>query len=361
VTLLNLTEPPERPLRVVAIGGGTGLSTLLRGLKQYAPVRDRRKSTRPDAGTDRRLASAAHLIGELAAVVTVTDDGGSSGRLREDLNILPPGDIRNCMVALSEDEHLLAQLFKYRFDHGELEGHSFGNLFLAALCHVTGDFAQAVQTSSQILAIRGRIFPATTENVTLAAKMDDGSLVLGETNITKSRQTIVELMLDPAEVDPLPETLEAIANADLITLGPGSLYTSLVTNLLVRGIPEALAASRATKVFICNLMTQANESLGLTASQHIEKIHAHARGAGGQLFDYALINTASISPATLAQYAREGQEPIVGDLDQIRQLGVEPVTGNFLHEGEVLRHDYDLVTRTLLSLCLSRVTAAQQA
>jgi len=341
----------ERPLRVVAIGGGTGLSTLLRGLKRHVPVRDRRRSVRASTSVA-EAHSKHHPIGELAAVVTVTDDGGSSGRLRDELNILPPGDIRNCMVALSEDEHLLAKLFKYRFDQGELQGHSFGNLFLAALCHVTGDFAQAVQTSSQILAARGRIFPATNVNVTLAAQMDDGSTVLGETNITRSPQTIVELKLSPSEVDPLPETLEAIANADLITIGPGSLYTSLITNLLVRGIPEAIAASRACRVFVCNLMTQANESLGLTASQHIEKILAHARGH--QLFDYALINTEPISPATLAKYAREGQEPIANDLERICQLGVEPITGNFLHEGEVLRHDQDRVTEVLLSLCDAR-------
>lgn len=356
--LLHRTETIDRPLRVVAIGGGTGLSTLLRGLKQFAPVRDRRRAHRHEVSTEHRTGTS-HLIGELSAVVTVTDDGGSSGRLREDLNILPPGDIRNCMVALSEDEHLLAQLFKYRFDQGELQGHSFGNLFLAALCHVTGDFAQAVQTSSHILAIRGRIFPATTSNVTLTARMDDGSLVRGETSITQSKRTIEELRLDPPEVDPLPETLEAIANADLITLGPGSLYTSLITNLLVRGIPEAISASRATRVFICNLMTQANESLGLTASQHIEKILSHA-GDVGKLFDYALINTAPISAPTLEKYAREGQEPIVADLDRIRQLGVEPITGNFLHEGEVLRHDYDEVAKTLLALCLKRLIAPQQ-
>jgi uncharacterized cofD-like protein len=360
VSLLKPNSPIERPLRVVAIGGGTGLSTLLRGLKQYVPVQDRRRRSRMEAAVTAPPGTSSHLIGELTAVVTVTDDGGSSGRLREDLNILPPGDIRNCMVALSEDEYLLSRLFKYRFNQGELDGHSFGNLFLAALSHVTGDFAQAVQTSSQILAIRGRIFPATTENVTLAAHMDDGSTVSGETSITRSRKNIVELSLIPAEVHPLPETLDAIANADLITLGPGSLYTSLITNLLVQGIPEAIAASPATRVLLCNLMTQANESLGLTASQHIEKILHHAGGAE-KLFDYALINTAPISPNTLAQYAREGQEPIVSDLDRIRQLGVKPVTGNFLHEGEVLRHDYDLVAKTLLELCLSRSATAQHA
>ena len=262
------------------------------------------------------------------------------------------------MVALSEDEHLLSKLFRYRFDQGELEGHSFGNLFVAALSNITGDFAQAVQMSSQILAARGRIFPATNTNVTLTAQMDDGSVVRGETNITASKQNIVELGLEPATADPLPETLEAIANADLITLGPGSLYTSLITNLLVRGIPEALAASPATKVFICNLMTQANESLGLTASQHIEKISQHCRSADSPIFDYALINTEPISALRLEQYAREGQEPIEADLDLIRALGVEPVTGNFVHEGDVLRHDHDRVTETLLALALSRASPA---
>jgi uncharacterized cofD-like protein len=291
-------------------------------------------------------------------VVTVTDDGGSSGRLREDFKMLPPGDIRNCLVALSEDEHLLSRLFQYRFEHGELEGHSFGNLFVAALSHITGDFAQAVQMSSQILAARGKIYPATNTNVTLAADMDDGSLVRGETNITKSKRSIVELRLEPELADPLPETLEAIANADLITLGPGSLYTSLITNMLVRGIPEALAASRATKVFVCNLMTQANESLGLTASEHIEKIMQHAGSVTVPIFDYALINTGQISAIRLEQYAREGQQPIEADLDRVRALGVEPVTGNFVHEGDVLRHDYDLLAERLLGLGLERPLAA---
>jgi uncharacterized cofD-like protein len=267
--------------------------------------------------------------------------------------MLPPGDIRNCMVALSEDEHLLSRLFQYRFEQGELQGHSFGNLFLAALNGISGDFAQAVQTSSQILATRGRIYPATTANATLTAQMDDGSVVRGETNITASKRSIVELMLDPPAVDPVPETLAAIAQADLITLGPGSLYTSLITNLLVRGVPEAMACSKAVRVYVCNLMTQANESLGLTASQHIEKILNHCGGARGQrLFDYALINTAPIRPETLAQYAREGQEPIAADLDRVRALGVEPIAGNFVHEGEVLRHDYEAVARKLMELAL---------
>jgi uncharacterized cofD-like protein len=361
-------------LRVVAIGGGTGLSTLLRGLKHYvpAPSASRRatdlsqhsRSGTPPAPVlrhpvERRGQSAVHnlpcVIRDLAAIVTVTDDGGSSGRLREDLKMLPPGDIRNCMVAVSEDEHLLARLFQYRFHQGDLEGHSFGNLFLAALSDITGDFAQAVQMSSQILATRGRIYPATNTNVTLAAQMDNHSIVRGETNITASPHRIVELMLEPHDAEPLPGTLDAIANADLITLGPGSLYTSLITNLLVRGIPESIAASKAVRVYVGNLMTQANESLGLTASQHIEKILQHCNGAAHSrtIFDYALINTAPISPTLLRRYALEGQTPIEADLDRIRALGVEPIAGNFVHEGDLLRHDPDRVTQALLNLAIA--------
>jgi uncharacterized cofD-like protein len=339
--------PDPKQLRVVAIGGGTGLSTLLRGLKRFVATPAGSLSVIEPGCKDLPC-----LIRELSAIVTVTDDGGSSGRLREDLNMLPPGDLRNCLVALSEDEHLLSRLFQYRFSQGDLDGHSFGNLFLAALTGITGDFAAAVQTSSQILATRGRIYPSTTANATLSARMDDGSLVQGETNITASKRSIAELMLSPADAGPLPETLDAIATADLITLGPGSLYTSLITNLLVRGIPEAIAASSATRVYICNLMTQANESLGLTASQHIEKIFDHAGGA--RIFDYALVNTAPILPATLEQYARFDQLPIEPDLDRIRALGVEPITGNFVHEGEVLRHGYDHVAETVLHLALKR-------
>jgi uncharacterized cofD-like protein len=361
----NLADSKEKELRVVAIGGGTGLSTLLRGLKRYVVTPDRRRGIRiggapaPQAPAPVPCPSLRCIVRQLSAVVTVTDDGGSSGRLRDDLKILPPGDIRNCMVALSEDEHLLSKLFQYRFEHGDLEGHSFGNLFVAALSHITGDFAQAVQMSSQILAARGKIFPSTNANVRLAAQLDDGSVVRGETNITASKRSIVELRLEPATADPLPETLEAIANADLITLGPGSLYTSLITNLLVRGIPEALAASRATKVFVCNLMTQANESLGLTASQHIEKIMQHAAvGTRSPIFDYALINTGLISAVQLEKYARLGQQPIEADLKRIRALGVEPITGNFVHEGDLLRHDYDCLAERILTLGLERLATA---
>jgi uncharacterized cofD-like protein len=356
-----ITTPLRRSsLRVVAIGGGTGLSTLLRGLRRYAPSP---QTTEPDSAT------IPSLISDLAAVVTVTDDGGSSGRLRRHFNMLPPGDLRNCMVALADDEALLSRLFRHRFSSaraaaangngdgenvGSLEGHSFGNLFVAALAEITGDFAQAIKLSSQVLATRGHIYPATTTNVTLSARMDDGSIVEGETNITASRHRICELTLDPAGAEPLPETLDSIARADLITLGPGSLYTSLITNLLVKGIPEALAEARGLRVFICNLMTQSNESLGLTASEHIEKIYEHvARKHNGQgIFDYALVNTAPVSETLLRNYAREGAAPILPDIERIEALGVRVIPGNFAAEGDTLRHNADLVADVLLHLGL---------
>ncbi len=323
---------------MVALGGGTGLSTLLRGLKHRVPH---------GAGL-LEVPARAPLIADLTAVVTVTDDGGSSGRLRRDFNMLPPGDLRNCMVALSEDEHLISRLFRHRFgSSGELAGHNFGNLFIAALTEMTGDFALAIRLAAEILATRGHILPATKANVTLAARMEDGSIVRGETSITASRQRIVELMLEPADPPPPPETLDAIASADLITVGPGSLYTSIVTNLLVRGIPEALGAARATRVFICNLMTQANESLHLTASQHIERIYEHA---GRPIFDYALVNTAPVSRALRERYAAQGAEVTIADVDCIEAMGIRCVTGDFAAEGDVLRHAADRVTDTLLAL-----------
>jgi uncharacterized cofD-like protein len=331
---------PHGSLRVVAIGGGTGLSTLLRGLKRYVAS--------PTGLSPSESGTAPCLISDLAAVVTVTDDGGSSGRLRNEMKILPPGDLRNCMVALSEDEHLLSRLFQYRFAAGEgLEGHSFGNLFVAALSAVTGDFAEAVKLSSQILATRGHIFPATNTNVTLAARMDDGSLVRGETNITASQRRIVELMLEPPQVSPLPQTLESIQRADVITLGPGSLYTSLVTNLLVHGIPEALANARGVRIFVCNLMTQANESVGLTASQHIERIYEHTQQP---VFDYALVNTSHVSEELMARYKSEGSSPIEADIARIEALGVKTIAGDFAFEGDVLRHNYDRVAEEILKL-----------
>lgn len=278
----------------------------------------------------------------------MTDDGGSSGRLRKDFNMLPPGDLRNCMVALSAEEDLLAKLFAYRFRSGSgLGGHNFGNLFVAALTEITGDFAHAIQLSSKILATRGRIYPATTANATLVARMDDGSLVRGETNITASRQRIAELMIEPPTAAALPETLEAIERADLITVGPGSLYTSLITNLLVKGIPTALASAHGVRVYVCNLMTQANESLGLSAAEHIERIYDHTRAP---VFDYAIVNTAPFSADTLERYAAQRAAPIKADIERIEALGVRCIAGDFASEDAVVRHDAIRVTEALLAL-----------
>jgi uncharacterized cofD-like protein len=315
------------------MGGGTGLSTLLRGLWSHV--------TPPGAAEPSQ-------ISDLAAVVSVTDDGGSSGRLRKDFNMLPPGDLRDCMVALSEEHDLMAQLFDHRFRSGDgLEGHTLGNLFVAALTEFTGDFGLAIQLASKVLATRGRIYPVTTANATLMARMDDGSIVRGETNITASKHRIEQLMLDPPTAAALPETLEAIAHADLITIGPGSLYTSLITNLLVQGIPTALATARGLRVYICNLMTQANESLNLTASQHIERIYEHTRAP---IFDYAIVNTSPFTADTLARYAAEGASPIQADIDRIESLGVKCIAGNFAIEETVVRHNAASVTGALLAL-----------
>ena len=330
-------------MRVVAIGGGTGLSTLLRGLRKHVAAPG-------------QIADVPGVISDLAAVVTVTDDGGSSGRLRKDFNMLPPGDLRNCMVALSEEEDLLAHLFNHRFRSGDaLKGHNFGNLFVAALNEITGDFGKAIQLASKILSTRGRIYPVTMANATLVARMVDGAVVRGETNITASNGRIAELMLDPPNPAPLPETLEAIDRADVITVGPGSLYTSLITNLLVDGIPAALANARGLRVYVCNLMSQANESLDLTASEHIERIYEHTRAP---IFDCALVNAAPFSPETLARYAATGSFPIIPDIERIESLGVQCIAGNFASEDNVVRHAAGRVTGALLAL--GRIALAQR-
>ena len=326
-------------LRVVAIGGGTGLSTVLRGLKHHVTEPARPAQIRPE-------------ITRLTAVVTVTDEGGSSGRLRRDLRILPPGDIRNCLVALAEDEQLLTQLFNYRFASGRgLRGHNLGNLLLAALTHLTHDFAKAVRLSSEVLAIRGEIFPATLADVRLKAVRRDGVVIHGERSITKTRVPIRRLHIVPSRCRPLPETLEAIRDADLITFGPGSLYTSLVPNLLVQGIPQQIARSRAVKVLVCNLMTQPGESRGYSASDHVRALHQHAKL---KLFDHIILNQRPLSSALLKRYAAERAEPVQLDLDAVRELGVKPLCADLLIEDHVARHDSRRLAQLLLSLVKPR-------
>ncbi len=322
------------PLRIVAIGGGTGLSTVLKGLKRYAASYQRETPLSPPV--------------EITAVVTVTDDGGSSGRLRREFDILPPGDIRNCMAALAEDESLMTQLFQYRFDSGRgLKGHSFGNLFLAALTHMTGDFARAVRLSSEVLAINGRIFPSTAENVTLRAQLENGRMVDGETRISRSESPIRSLELQPATAKPLAETIQAIREADLITMGPGSLFTSLIPNLLVKGIPAAIQRSPAIKACFVNLMWQPGETTGMSASDHIAAIQRHA---GRRLIDYAIVNTDPIEDKLLVRYARERAMQVTNDIDLLKKLGVQPVGMRLLAKGEKVRHDSAVVAMAAVEL-----------
>jgi len=332
----RLTDRRGQALRVVALGGGSGLSTLLKGLKRFVLTPGAPPSTLP-------------AILDLTAVVTVTDDGGSSGRLRKEFHILPPGDIRNCLVAMSEDEALLGRLFQHRFRAGAgLKGHSFGNLFVTALTGITGDFAEAVKFAGAILATRGNIFPSTLANVQLEARMHDGSRVRGETRITASPKRIAQVRLVPGGARPLPQTLQAIQRADLITIGPGSLFTSLIPNLLVRPLARALAASPALKVYVCNLMTQTNESLGMTAADHVRALYQHA---GAPIFDVALVNRAPVTARLKAKYARQGAELILPDAAELEQLGVRVVTGDFLKEEKgVARHASDAVARALMEL-----------
>jgi len=323
------------------MGGGTGLATLLRGLKRYI--------------------KAAEGALEITAVVTVTDDGGSSGRLRRDFDVLPPGDIRNCMVALCQDEALLSRLFDYRFTGGRgLKGHSFGNLFLMAMTHLTGDFAQAVKLSSEVLAVRGRIYPSTEANVTLKATLVGGQKVSGETRISRSTRPIQRVELSPRRARPLKETLQAIAEADLITLGPGSLYTSVIPHLLVEGIPQAIAASAATKVYFSNLMTQPGETTSMEgASDHLAALLRHGLRHGARrsarLIDVCVVNTGSILGMALEQYRAREARPVTNDVPQIQATGVKVIEADLVRMAgrriqEKIRHDPGAISAIAIDL-----------
>ncbi len=332
---------PEHRLNLVALGGGTGLSTVLAGLKRLV-----------GAGAE---GDGAARLDTLAAIVTVSDDGGSSGRLRDELQILPPGDIRSCMVALSEDSTLMGRLFRYRFGgDGQLSGHSFGNLFLAALTAVTGDFVEAVRLSSEVLNSKGHIYPATLNDVRLVAELEDGRVVRGETNITASRAAIRRLRLEPEECLPLPEALTALRAADVITVGPGSLYTSLLPNLLVARVADSIGAAAAVKIFICNLMTQPGETDGYTARQHLEAVHEYAPQIK---FDYVLVNDRPITDAQAARYAAEGARQIGLTshlLEDALAGATEVVRADLLDEGEKVRHSPEKLARVILN-CHARL------
>lgn len=308
--------------KIVLIGGGTGLGTILRGLKEITP--------------------------HLTAIVTVADDGGSSGRLRRDFGILPPGDIRNCLVAMADIEPLMEKLFQYRFTgSSNLAGHNFGNLFLTAMTEITGDFEVAIKESSKVLAVRGQVLPATTEHVVLKAELTDGRIITGESEIPKARASIKRVFLEPAGCKPVTEAVTAIKEADIIILGPGSLYTSVIPNLLVADIAEAVRGSKAVKVYVCNAMTQAGETDNYSASQHLKAIIDHA---GPGLVDIALVNTETISPEILKRYAEEGAKPVRVDLDAITNMGITPLASQIITKTNYIRHDASKLARIILRL-----------
>lgn len=340
----------ESGLKIVSVGGGTGLSALLSGLKSFVG----KESLSPSG--------SARWIETLTAVVTVTDDGGSSGRLREEFQILPPGDIRNCMAALAEDQHLLTRLFQYRFESdGHLSGHSFGNLFLAALTGVTGDFLEAVKLSSEVLAIKGRIFPSTVEDVALVAELEDGRVIRGETNIVESRTPIKRLSLSSAMCRPLPETLDAINRADIITIGPGSLYTSIIPNLLVDGIVDAMRESDALKLYICNIMTQPGETDNFDVEDHLRVLFEYSPKLE---IDYVIVNTAPISGDLREKYLADGAAQVNFD-SLVREgfdgephpasvqtgngvFGFQLICRDVLREDGLVRHDSAKLARLVM-------------
>jgi len=326
---------------VVSIGGGTGLSCLLKGLKPSV--------------FDHPILEAPKIkpwLARLTAVVTVTDDGGSSGQLRREFQVLPPGGIRNCLVALSTDESLLSKLFQFRFPRsGRLQGHSFGNLFLTALTAVTGDFLEAVQVSSDVLAIKGRIYPSTLDDVRLEAFLEDGSRIQGESKISRSRVRIKKIALLPRGCRAVPAALRAIRAADIITVGPGSLYTSLLPNLLVRGIVSEIRKSHALKIYIGNLMTQPGETTGYTASDHLAAIRDHV---GIQLFDVVVLNRQPIDPDVLRRYAAQGAAPVASDYQNLRKMNLEIYEGKLLAREQVVRHDPLLLAKAVHEAYRSR-------
>jgi len=324
-------------IKVVSLGGGTGLSTLLSGLKhvsRHSPI---------------RLDGHALTLKNITAVVTVSDDGGSSGRIRNNFPTPAPGDIRSCLVALASDELLMTKLFRYRFSGvGELHNHSLGNLLLTALADITGDFAHAVRLSSQVLAVEGRILPSTTENVTLRAVLIDGREIRGETHISRCGVPIERISLEPASCKPLAETLDAIRQADVITLGPGSLFTSLIPNLLVPGVAEAIEQAPAVKIYVGNLMTQPGETMGFSASQHVDAIARHTGRPA--LFPHVLLNSQPISERMLKRYLEEGACPVENDSETLVEKGLSVHQKGLAHEGEVVRHDSARLAEAVLEI-----------
>ncbi|MBI4974653.1 MAG: YvcK family protein [Candidatus Omnitrophica bacterium] len=315
----------DRGPKIVVIGGGTGLSTLLHGLKEYTS--------------------------NITAIVTVADDGGSSGRLRQDFDILPPGDIRNCLVALADAEPLMGRLFQFRFGEGtEFSGHSFGNLFITAMSKVTGDFDAAIKESSKVLAIRGRVVPSTLDKITLMAEHIDGSETVGESQIPKAASPVKRIHLRPVNCKPTDEALDAIKRADAIILGPGSLYTSIMPNLLIGKIYQELISSKAIKIYVCNVMTQKGETDDYKASDHLKAIITHT--APG-IVEYCIVNTAKIPDEMLKKYKEEESYPVIPDSENIRKMKYKAIEAHIISTEDYVRHDAVKLARIIIDLVTS--------
>ncbi|HBU07770.1 MAG: hypothetical protein A2321_04720 [Omnitrophica WOR_2 bacterium RIFOXYB2_FULL_45_11] len=312
----------EKGPRIVTVGGGTGLSVLLQGLKEYTS--------------------------NIAAVVTVADDGGSSGRIRQQFDILPPGDIRNCLVALADAPTLMQELFQFRFDSSsELSGHSFGNLFITVMTKLTGDFEKAVKESSKVLAIRGQVIPSTLNKISLVAKYKDGSIQEGETAIPNKKRQITNIYLNPPDIQGTPDAIKAISEAQAIILGPGSLYTSVIPNLLIKEIREAILASSALKIYISNVMTQPGETDGYTAYEHIKAIIEHS---SPRIIDYCVVNSRLISQELLEKYQQDNSFPVLIDIDKIRHAGYRVIEGDLVNSLDYVRHDSGKLAKIVIDL-----------
>lgn len=326
VDLVYKKRQLERSFNVVALGGGTGLSTLLHGLKKYTS--------------------------NISAIVTVADDGGSSGRLRQEFDMLPPGDIRNCLVALADEETLMGDLFQFRFEKGEgLKDHNFGNLFITAMMKVTGDFEKAVKESSKILAVRGKVIPSTLAKVTLAAEYSDGTRIIGESNIPHVSSPIKRLSIRPSECQATGDAIEAIGEADIILLGPGSLYTSIMPNLLISDIHREIAASKALKVYICNVMTQHGETDGFKASDHLKAIIAHT---SPKVVTHCIVNTGKVPDKLVDKYKSENASPVLADSNTIEKMGYKTIKGNVISTDDYVRHDSEKLSKIISEFASSR-------
>lgn len=312
----------ERGPKIVTVGGGHGLSNLLMGLKEYTA--------------------------NLTAIVTVADSGGSSGRLRQEFNIVAPGDIRNCLVALADAPKLMGDLFQFRFSQeSQLQGHNFGNLFLTAMMQVTGDFETAVKESSKVLAIRGQVVPATVKNVQLVAEYEDGRVTEGEAKIPMAGSRIKRVFLNPPDAAPTQDALNAIAEADVIILGPGSLYTSVIPNLVIKGIADAIVTSKAYKIYVCNVMTQPGETDDYSASDHLKAIVDHARIG---ILNACLVNVAEIPAEARGRYEQEKSFPVKADLNTIELMGITAVGTDLLSVNDYVRHDSEKLTKELIKV-----------